>query len=124
VSAIRVEVTAEQIAEFPERHKHWDGPVNVALRMLTGGQGVDVDYQGEDDGYTATIGQDAWTVVVDLPEACNAFLDQRWNNEGEGEPFAFDLEVPEWLIALVARAASIDDQAQAVIATDAPTAPA
>lgn len=116
MTAIHVEVTAELIAEFPDVRKHWDGPVNAALRMLTD-QDVDIDGDGQ-DGYVATIGQDAWTLVIDLPEAAADFLDYRWEGGGPGDPFAFDIEVPEWIVVLVARAASTEEQGDAVLRAD------
>ncbi len=128
MSAVRVRVTAEDIADgakpgdptdpnWHETHnRFWATPVEEAIARLTG-ENVDVD-GGDGTGCIATIGQGAWTLVIDLPEEVNRFLDARWNGEGDGEPFVFALEVPEWVVALVARAASLEDQAAAVIATE------
>lgn len=98
MTAIHVEVTAEDIAAFPAYHKEWDGPVRRALEELTAEQ---VDIDGDDDVYVATIGQGAWTLVLDLPVAACRFLDRRWENEGPGVPFAFDIDVPAWVVDLV-----------------------
>lgn len=117
VSAVRVSVTAQQIADAPDLHNHWDHPVRDALARLTG-QSVDIDGDGQ-DGYIATIGQDVWTIVIGpLPAAVKDFLDYRWENGGAGEPFDFDLEVPAWVVVLVAKAASVLEQGDAVMRAD------
>lgn len=120
MAAIRVEVTAEQIeAAGGDRHA-WAQPVEAALEALTNQQ-VDIDAGGHDDQpwSIATIGQGAWTIVVDLPPDAHAWLDRRWGQTdptreepvpdiaARGEPFAFDLEVPAWIVALVARASEV-----------------
>jgi hypothetical protein len=117
MAAIRVEVTAEHIAagakptdpDDPNWHevynRYWAVPVELAIAELTG-VGVDVDGGGGDGTNIATIGtrEDA-TLVVDLPPLVSGWLDDRWNGRGEGEPIAFDLEIPDWLVDLVRKAA-------------------
>lgn len=104
-TAIHVSVTAEDIAaganpDATEAHnRFWATPVEEALARLTG-ENVDID-GGDGTGCIATIGQGTWTVVVDLPPEVNRFLDARWNGEGDGEPFAFDLAVDAWLVDLI-----------------------
>lgn len=112
MTAIRVAVTAEDIAagakpgdpsdpNWHETHnRFWAVPVEEAIARLTGEQ-TSVDGDG-DLGNVVTIGQGAWTLVIDLPDEVNRFLDARWNGEGGGEPFVFALEVPAWVVALVA----------------------
>lgn len=111
MTTICVQVTAADIAagakptdptdpNWHERHnRFWAVPVEAALARLTG-QEVDVD-GGGGTGHIATIGQGAWTVVVDLPDVVNRFLDARWEGEGDGEPFEFELVADPWLVALV-----------------------
>lgn len=107
MSAIRVDVTAEQIAAAGGDRHAWAQPVEAALEALTG-QRVDIDSGGHDDQpwSIATIGQGAWTIVVDLPPDAHAWLDRRWDGDADdrllgSEPFAFDLDVPTWLTNLV-----------------------
>lgn len=91
-----VAVTAEDIGEARPGREGWADPVERALARLTGQQ---VDIDGGDGGLlVATIGQGAWTLVVDLPAEAGTWLDARWGGT-TGEPFAFDLEVPEWVRA-------------------------
>lgn len=105
VTAIHVSVTAEDIAAGARpdadaaHNRFWAAPVEGALARLTG-ENVDVD-GGDGTVYIATIGQGAWTVVVDLPAEANRFLNARWYGEGDGEPFEFDLVVDGWLVDLV-----------------------
>ena len=101
MSGIHVAVTAEHIAAsgLPTDPGGWAGPVEAALADLTG-QVVDID-GGDGQGCVATIGQSAWTIVVDLPDEANRFLDSRWDGEGPGQPFEFEIEVPAWLVDLV-----------------------
>lgn len=113
MTAIRVAVTAEHIAggakptdpddpNFHETYNRlWAVPVERALGELTG---QEVDVSG--DGYgtcVATIGTrgSAWTVVIDLPDAAIAWLNARWETGAAGEPFTFEIEVPEWVRAFV-----------------------
>lgn len=100
MTTIRVSVTAEHIAaaEGLPVSDWWSSPVEQALGVLTG-EAVDVD-GSTDDGNVATIGQGEWTLVVDLPEAANAFLNARWDGGVAGEPFDFDLVMPEWIVSL------------------------
>lgn len=105
----RVEVTAEQIQDAGTDRRAWAEPVEAALRALTGEQ-VDIDGGGhaEKAWSIATIGQDAWTLVLDLPDEAHAWLAARWPRDGRrralaeaGEPFAFEVEVPTWVADLV-----------------------
>lgn len=120
MASIRVDVTAEDVAEA--RAKQTD-PIEVALARVLGVDAmVDRDVP---DGYMATLGARApgTTIVVNLPAAVTGYLERWWDGPGDGttepSPFAFDLELDTWLVALVARAASTDEQAQAVIVTEA-----
>lgn len=99
MTSIRVEVTAALIDDLDPKYS-WSEPVALALEELTSQQ-VTVDGGDPDGGYIATIGQDEWTLVVDLPEAVNAFLDTRWEDRGPGEPFTFEIEIPTWVSDLV-----------------------
>lgn len=111
MTAIHVEVTAEQIAAAGDDRMAWAQPVEDALAALTG-VGVSVD--GDDDSYLVTIGtQEVVTFIADLPADAKAWLDRRWHQtdatttepvpgiEDHGEPFAFDIEVPTWLTDLI-----------------------
>lgn len=108
---VRVVVTAEDIeaaaeAEAEDRPGTWSLPVERALRRMTG-QDVDVD-GSEGDGNIATIGQEAWTLVVDLPADANRWLNERFDGGGgaraASEPIAFDVEVPDWLTRFLGQA--------------------
>jgi hypothetical protein len=114
MTAIRVEVTAEHIVDSGLLPIEWATPVEQAIAALTD-QDAAIDGGGPDGPCVATIGQGEWSLVVDLPGEANRWLDARWSEEKPGEPFAFDIEVPDWIVALVARAATVDEQAQAVI---------
>lgn len=106
MTAIHVDVPAELIdPSGADVHKFWDVPIQAALAELTGlpVAEVDIDTDGE-GGYVATIGSGAWTLVLDLPRAACDFLDFRWENGGPGDPFAFDIEVPDWIVRLLERA--------------------
>lgn len=117
MSAIRVTVTAEQITAAGHPHRGWHEPLSTALAELTG-QDVDIDGGGgPDEPNVATIGQEEWTLVIDLPPAANEWLDARWNGEDRG-PISFDIEVPDWIVALVARAATTAEQGDAVLRAD------
>lgn len=116
MASIRVEVTAEQIAAAGDDRYHWAKPVEDALAALTG-QEVDIDAASwstaGEHWSIATIGQGAWTIVVDLPADANEWLKRRWGDEADsgaaasteladrGKPFAFELEVPAWVTALI-----------------------
>lgn len=100
MSAIHVEVTAADIAGAKPGTQGWAMPVEAALARLTGQQ-VDVD-GGDGTTNIATIGQGAWTVVIDLPMGANRWLNARWNDGSRNSrPFAFDIDVPDWIVALV-----------------------
>jgi hypothetical protein len=107
VSAIRVEVTSDQIIAAGEEGRDWATPLEVALAGLTG-QEVSIDGDDTEGHCIATIGQDAWTFVVELPDAANEWLDRRWDGDADdrlgSEPLAFDLEVPDWVVRFVGRA--------------------
>jgi hypothetical protein len=108
MTAIRVSVTAEYIAEA-EGKPHtewWAWPIRAALEELTH---VDVDIDGGDgEGCIATIGgREDVTLVVELPEYASAWLDTRWESDQvvgaggvESEPIVFEIELPAWLVAL------------------------
>jgi hypothetical protein len=115
VTALRVEVLETDIPDAPP-HKTWDDPLAAALARLTG-QDVAIDSAGDYE-YMATIGSGGWTLVVDLPRAASEWLDERWNGKAMG-PIAFDLQIPDWVVVLVAKAATTDEQARAVIASEA-----
>lgn len=106
MTAIHVEITADDIAAADEvRPDAWCIPVERALARLTG-QDVSIDGDGlAGIGTIATIGQGSWTLVVDLPLHVNRWLNDRFEGDlGDREaskPFAFDLPVPEWIVALV-----------------------
>jgi len=107
MTALRVEVTAEDIANAGDDRMAWAQPVEDALAALTG-QEVGIDAGGHDETpwSIATIGQGDWTIVVDLPPSAHAWLDRRWDGDPDdrllgSEPFAFDLEVPAWLAAFL-----------------------
>lgn len=107
MTAIRVDVTASDIDLDVDVKVAWADPVVLALERLTDQQ-VSIDGDGE-QGNIATIGtRGAWTLVVELPTAANDWLNARWDGAGAGEPFAFELLVPTWLVALVNGA--LDDQ--------------
>ncbi len=109
MKTIRVNVTAEDIAAADSdgnmpRAMWWDWPVKRALEGLIG---EDVDMDGDADGsYIATIGarDDSATLVIG-PFNAVAFLDARFDRDIPGEPFFFELTLPDWLCALVERTA-------------------
>jgi len=109
---VRIQVSAENLAAF------WAVPVERAIADMTG---VAVDIDRDDDIYIATIGTvESATLVVDLPPKVNAFLDARWNGEGDGEPFEFDLALPDWLVDLVRASRPAPGARHAVLAAVAP----
>ena len=96
MTTFRVVVTAEDIEPVAtDVRREWARPVESALARLTG-ESVDID-GGGDYGNVATIGQGAWTLVVDLPENASEWLDHRWATGEPGESFAFDLVIPGWI---------------------------
>ena len=89
---------------LPNSAQGWAAPVESALAEVFG-QPVSIDARSDPDGWaTATIGQDQTVLVLDLPEAAARWLDRRWNGEGPGEPFTFELEIEGWLIDLIREA--------------------
>jgi hypothetical protein len=103
VKTIRVSVTAEDIAaadaDAPGEALWWSWPVKRALEGLVG---VDVDLDAENP-VVATIGysEEPATLVIDLDVNASEWLDARWTRHVPGEPFFFELSLPEWLCALV-----------------------
>jgi hypothetical protein len=122
---IRIPVTAEQCAQagaWPragdDRLGRWKSPVELAIGAVTG---VDVDVDGDVDGWHATIGtMESSTLVVDLPAVARERLEPYYAHRGlVMEPFEFDLELDTWLVAFLAKAATTDEQADAVIRSEA-----
>jgi hypothetical protein len=103
MSAIRVEVTAEQLRGFSYRAA-WATPIEAALEALTG-QSVDIDGGGPAGPCVATIGtrDSAWAIVVDLPQAATDWLDYRWQGGTDSGAIAFEIEIPTWVTYLVCR---------------------
>jgi hypothetical protein len=102
VTAIHVSVTAEDIEAARPRvaFKAWAAPVEDALARLSG-QAVDISGD-TDEGNLAAIGQGSWTLVIELPTPANRWLNRRWRESIDGsEPFAFDIEIPDWVLSLV-----------------------
>jgi hypothetical protein len=102
VTSFRVAVTAEHIAAGVRPKKYrpgWRDPVELALAEFTG---QDVDTDGTPA--IATIGQGAWTLVIDLPPFVGGWLDLVYAGKPV-EPFEFEIEIPEWIHALVEAAA-------------------
>jgi hypothetical protein len=104
MKTIRVSVTAEHIAEAEgkPRPDWWQWPVKAALEGLIG---EDADIDGDLPlGYFVTIGarDDNATLVVSLDANAEAFLEARYERDVPGEPFFFELQLPDWLRALVA----------------------
>jgi hypothetical protein len=122
---IRIPVTADHCAEagaWPRagdpRLGRWWSPIELAIGAVAG---VDVDVDGDVDGWHATIGfMEGSTLVVDLPEIARERLGPYYAQHGAlMEPFEFDLELDTWLIAFLAKAATTDEQADAVIRSEA-----
>lgn len=132
MSMIRVEITAEDIAAcalvpdvgdgFKSTHPDALDPVEVAIARVTGQYTV-CDGGDEVDGpELATIGARGRsarnTLIVSLPPEQAGWIERYYRGEAV-EPFALDIEIEDWLVALVARAASTDEQALAVLRTEA-----
>lgn len=132
MTAIRIQVTAEDIAACPllpdvgggwriAREDQRD-PVEVAIARVTG-QVVtcDEDFDPNDPAAVhtqlATIGNGSSVLVTEIGAETLDWTDRYYRGEAV-EPFAFDLEIEDWLVALIARAASIDDLAVAVLNTE------
>jgi hypothetical protein len=110
MTAIRVSVTAEHIAEAEGKHRMdwWNWPIRAALEELTH---VDVDIDGGDgDGCIATIGgKEPTSLVVELGPQASAWLDWRWEHGDQSaypgdfgmELIVFEIELPDWLTSLV-----------------------
>ena len=118
MASIRVEVRAAHIAEAGPDHGGWAFPVEAAIAELVGVRVAAIDIDGDQSGYSATIGtHGATTLVVELPEVADDWLDARWESDERiraSVPFAFDLYLDDWLVALVAKAATTLEQAAAV----------
>ena len=104
MKTLRVQVTAEDIAaadNHPGAH-WWAWPVQTALEGVIGAD-VDID-RDVPEGYMATIGaqDETATLVLTLDVNVEAFLDARYERDIPGEPFFFELSLPDWLCALVA----------------------
>jgi hypothetical protein len=97
MSSIHVEVTAEQIAAAGRGRMEWAYAVEMAIAAAAG---VPADIDGGD--CVATIGGRAEqaVLVIDLPTEASAWLDRNWLGETV-EPFAFDIELPDWLANLI-----------------------
>jgi hypothetical protein len=104
MTALRIPITADLIEQAGDLHTGWDQPLAEALEHVTGQEvAIDLGDAGDSEHgptYMATIGQGDWTVVVDLPEAINRFLDERWQARSKGAPQVFTIEVPEWIVRL------------------------
>jgi hypothetical protein len=125
MSAIRIAVTAEHCEKAgawptpPAPYDpEWANPVELAIEEASG---VNVDIDGDEDGWHATIGpMEGSTLVVDLPEIVNERLNPYYAQPGLLlEPFDFEVELDAWLVALLAKAATTLEQAEAVIASEA-----
>lgn len=122
MTAIHVEVTADDVAtagawpklpaRLPPGRKN---PVELALARMTG---VDVDVDGDEQSWHATIGtMEGSTLVVDLPEVARERLDFYYAHAHEGVlmgPLAFDIALDDWLVALFARSTTLDDEVAAL----------
>ena len=110
-ASFRVEVTAEHIAAaalepdigegFQSGHPDSKDPVELAIAAATG-QDTSCDEDGPLEA-VATIGPGRTTLVVSLPSEVGPWIDTWYRGEAV-EPFAFDIEIDSWLLALVARA--------------------
>jgi hypothetical protein len=101
MSSIHVDVTVEHIAAGGRGRMEWARPVELAIAAATG---VPADIDGGDgEGVcVATIGgrTERAVLVIDLPPDASAWLDRNWLGESV-EPFAFDIELPDWLADLI-----------------------
>jgi hypothetical protein len=111
-----IDVTAEHIAAADALDLNdLSRPVADALGEVVG-QHADVSGSEPFGTWIATIGDGDWVLVVELPPAANRWLNARWDHEpGNSQPITFDLVIPEWLVALIARVASTDEEATAVM---------
>lgn len=119
MTAIHVDVTTDDVATAGAWPRHdtavqgWKNPVELALGRMTG---VDVDVDGDEESWHATIGtMEGSTLVVDLPEVARERLDFYYAHQGAVlEPFAFDIALDDWLVALFARASTLDEEVAAL----------
>lgn len=103
---VEIQVTAEDIGNARPGREGWADPVQIALADMIGLGSDEVDIDGDDDGYHATIGTtSSTTLVLDLPSDAGDWLEQRWQGKAEGDSFSFELTLDDWLVDLV-RAAS------------------
>lgn len=107
----RVEVTAEHIAAcalvpdvgegFKSSHPEHKDPVELAMAQLLG---KPVACDQDEDTEMATIGDGANVLVASLPREQAAWIDRFYRGEPV-EPFGFDVEIEDWLVDLVTKAA-------------------
>lgn len=104
MTAIRIHVTAEHIAaagappaDDEVRPPDWKDPVERAIAEATG---QDVGCDQDDKIEIATIGSGPTTVVVSLPIEQARWIDSYYRREPV-EPFDFDIEIEDWLTALL-----------------------
>jgi hypothetical protein len=111
MKTLRVDVSAEDIAAADEvkgRVDWWQWPVKRALESLIG-QDVDIDGDGESCAATVGASDDSATLVLELDVNAVAWLDARYDREETGDPFFFELQLPDWLCALVDEAIDEDE---------------
>lgn len=124
MAAIHVEVTAEDVAaagSWPRGEgavQGWKSPVELALGRLAG---VDVDVDGDEESWHATIGtMQGSTLVFDLPGVARERLDFYYAHDGVlMDPLSFNVELDDWLVSLIAGASTahepITDSCSAVV---------
>lgn len=120
MARIPIAVSAEHIADANRgiASPNTKEPLARAIAAVIGlpvGE-VMLDGDGEDRAIV-TLGQDRTTLVQELPADAGAWY-WRWWNLDDVEPFQFDLELEDWLVALIARFTSTDEQGQAVLASE------
>lgn len=96
MSRIHVEVTADNIAAATRVSKD---PVELAIARLTG-HDVSLDSDGPDADEIATIGDGRTVLVVSTAPTVGPWIERYYRGESV-EPFAFDIEIEDWLVALV-----------------------
>ena len=108
MTAIHVQVTAEDIAaaavvpdgggDFQSSHPGGKDPVELAIGRVTGQDAMcDEDGPGTE---IATIGQGTTTIVVSLPPEIAPWIERYYRGKPV-EPFAFDIKIEDWLVALI-----------------------
>lgn len=111
--SIHVEVTADDIAAaaripdvgdgFKSAHPESKDPVELAIARVAGRDAC-LDSDGPDDDEIATIGDGRTVLVVSTAPTVGPWIERYYRGEIV-EPFAFDIEVEDWLVKLL-RAAS------------------